>query len=290
MGIEMWPNEPEKPHVGFNDLPEKTSEQYQIEELQKQAAAKDAEIADLNAKIERAVEMYADLALGCNDEIQRLNAALDATAKLPLLAYESDSEEVKALKAENERLTNGIADAEMLIMFSSQDSSATALIEAIHDCLKSLISPVDGLEDVLKDSPDDTYDSGKWGAEGNLDRPADAPRSVSKCNLCLEMIESCECEFTDDDAANRATELMPDNGAGKGTANVDENGLKPCPFCGSKADFLTFELGRFCGFEIRCSEQSCNAYKQTAPLNYWPMAQLDRQKAKWNRRQTTQNP
>jgi len=64
----------------------------------------------------------------------------------------------------------------------------------------------------------------------------------------------------------------------------DENGLLPCPFCGEKADFLTFEQQSFKGFEIRCSNQSCNAYKQTAPLNYWPMAQLDRQKAKWNSR------
>jgi hypothetical protein len=79
--------------------------------------------------------------------------------------------------------------------------------------------------------------------------------------------------------------LSPADGDWNETPMVDENGLKPCPFCGSKADFLTFELGKFDGFEIRCSNQSCNAYKQTAPLNYWPIAQLERQKAKWNHRQ-----
>ena len=106
---------------------------------------------------------------------------------------------------------------------------------------------------------------------------------------CFRQPDGCifidGCEYDDwadaenEDAFSHIEFLDPDP-----QPKPDENGLLPCPFCGGKAELLTYSEGQFNGFQIRCPDISCHAYKNTQPINYWPMAQLERQTAKWNKK------
>ena len=144
-------------------------------------AAKDAEIAELKKVCEDQAEVNADcikryMQLDEVDmpalmaENERLQKALDAITKLPTLAYESDSAEIKALKAEIRRLRDGIHDI--------WDSGLIDLGEK-----RSLLSPSEMLKDGLKEPADTHLQRGhEWA---NPAAPKDSQDPVSYTHLTL---------------------------------------------------------------------------------------------------------
>lgn len=57
MGCDNWPQQEEKPHVGFNDWPAKTRDEQEIDSLKKVVATKDKEIEALKADNEALAEL-----------------------------------------------------------------------------------------------------------------------------------------------------------------------------------------------------------------------------------------
>jgi len=123
-----------------------------------------------------AAKAYAAAQVAAKDaDLKRITHERDVLCEIRDMSYR----EIAALKADKERMREGISDIDIIM-----DDSNLSISEARHAVfskVQSLLSPAD-----------DTYDSGKFGAPNNLDRPSTEclcshtidGRLVKQCEAC----------------------------------------------------------------------------------------------------------
>jgi len=165
-----------------------------------------------------AAKAYADAQVAAKDaDLKRITHERDVLCEIRDMSYR----EIAALKADKERMREGISDIDIIM-----DDSNLSISEARHAVfskVQSLLSPAD-----------DTYDSGKFGAPNNLDRPS------TEC-LCSHTIDGRLAKQCDN-CRNKPFVTADGDGVEE---TKDENGLLPCPFCGGKASGLSVPFGYF---------------------------------------------
>lgn len=261
-----------------------------------QVSAKDAEIAALKIKLSQEQIESAQFVRDLDEkdetidalkaENARIDAAYKALVALPTLTYESDSDEVTALKADNSRMREGIQkglieqggvflNSELLALLSPADAQKDYIAHdnAFRACVEVILHsngsinriehriyalarewagrPLSELDRKMIDSlspADDTYDSGKFGAPNNLDRPS----TECSCSHTIDgrLVKQC------DNCRNKP--FVPADGDG-----VEEIRpkwmLNPCKECGAVDVRFLFGVNQriqciHCGFE--CSHPS----------------------------------